>query len=84
MNDRYKKMLRKMAVFLGIFVCLTGCANTNPLSETQPQADLQDDILPFQGQLISAEATHIRETVNDNFHIDADVVGYPADGMAGI
>lgn len=84
MNDRYKKMLRKMAVFLGILVCLTGCANTNPLSETQPQADLQDDILPFQGQLISAEATHIRETVNDNFHIDADVVGYPADGMAGI
>lgn len=95
MNDRYKNIICKMTTLLGILVCLTGCASTNPSLTTQALESIptvegvsrdepQAEITSSQGHLISAETAHILETVNDDFHIDADVVGYPADGMAEI
>lgn len=95
MDNQYKKILCKVTILLGILVCLTGCVNTKTSSTTQVldtttavesmlQNDLQTNVTNSQEHLISTEDTHIIETVNDDFHVDADVVGYAIDGMAGV
>lgn len=95
MNDQCKKILCNMTILLGVIICLSGCAGTTPLSTTQVtnitstaesvlQSDPKVDVSYSQDQIISTENTHITETVNDDFHVDADVMGYPIDGMAGV
>ena len=90
-----KKKLCQEAMLLGIMICLTGCTNPSPtpitqaseslsVVETAPQSELQTKEFIPQEPSASTEPTRIVETVNEDFHIDAEVIGYPADGMAGV
>lgn len=89
-----KRKLLKLVGLLGAVVCLMGCARTYPeqssaraMTETTRQQPTETETYQevSQGKAPPSTATsRIVETVDENFHIDADVVGYPADGMAGI
>lgn len=82
------------AALLGMMICLTGCANASPnpitqASESLPAVETAPQSEQQVGEIVSqepanTEPTRIVETVDDNFHIDAAVVDYPADGMAGV
>lgn len=95
MKDHRKQILLQMTALVGIMICLMGCANSDSIPvihtsenqstiETTPQRGLHaDEIIP-QGPSSSVEPTHIVETVNEDFHIDAMVKEYPPDGLAGV
>lgn len=86
---------QKIIVLMGLCVCLNGCANVNSPPEVQdPESHaVIDTKLENNSQVsastpqenpVNAEIMHIEETVTDGFYIDADIIGYPVDGMAGV
>lgn len=84
MNARQKKKLSRVTALLGIMVCLTGCASPGSPSTTRSTESQQVEESIPQELSASAEPTRILETVNEDLHVDAAVVGNPANGMAGV
>ena len=72
--------------------CLAGCASTKPAAPTNPpqtQAVTASDAASIPAQIPTetaaiAEPTHVEEVIDENFSIDADIVGAPENGMAGV
>lgn len=94
MNENQKE-LHPIIALLGVLVCLTGCASTSPSPKVQVsespaviEAGLENNsqvnVTSPQEYPVYTESRHIVETINDDFRIDADVVGYPIDGMASV
>lgn len=93
MRGRKSKLL-KLVGLLGAVVCLAGCTHTYPeqssaqtMTEIMRQQPIETETYQEASQEKAPPNTYpsrIVETVDENFHIDADVVGYPANGMAGV
>jgi len=77
-----------MAAVCALLLILGGCAGNGEITEGRVVAATTITVPGTTPEAADpaadAPSRHITETVNENFHIDADVVGYPADGIAGI
>lgn len=85
-----KQAIYTIAVLLVLAVCLAGCTGNaeKPDDATQmivpsATAELEAGTTPT-AYVANLEPQHFVETINEHFHIDAEVVGYPADGMAAV
>ena len=74
--------------------CLAGCVSTNPAAPTNPpqtqsvtaaapDAPSTSAQIPTETVAI-VEPTHVEKVVDENFSVDADIVGAPENGMAGV
>ena len=85
-----KKGIYTMAALLVLAVCLTGCTGSAEMPEETTKRIVPtaaDELEAGNTPTASAantEPQHFVETVNENFHIDAMVTGYPVDGLAGV
>ena len=79
-----------MGAMLLATACLAGCASTKPAAPTNPpQTVTAADVASAPAQIPTepaaiAEPTHVEEVIDETFSIDADIVGAPENGMAGV
>lgn len=74
-------MRRKILALLGILLCLAGCRAADPAPELpvpESTAAEPEVIIP------QPTSRYITATASENLTIDAEVIGEPADGMAGV
>lgn len=93
--NHQKKILFRIVVLLGIVVSLSGCATPSimptiggeenqKIEESIQRDGQQNDETTSQVLSPTQESTRIIEEVNEDFHVDATVTGYPVDEKAGV
>lgn len=90
-----KNKLIRIGALLLAAACLAGCTSKSATAptvqpETQNLSDSTTERIPTATATTSrepaaiAEPTHVEKIIDENFSIDADIVGVPENGMAGV